>query len=163
MAKSQFMQDALQARISLDVKRTLLESASKVLVRPRGGWIQAIRTGLGMSAADLAKRLGVSPSSIHRLEISETAGTINLESLKRVADELGCDMVYALVPRQDLEQVVKKRALAIATRKLRTTQATMALEQQALQAEVLKKLIEQKANELVQSRELWKSETQDVN
>jgi predicted DNA-binding mobile mystery protein A len=115
-----------------------------------------------MSTTDLSNRLKVTPSTVHRLEKSEIAGTINLESLKKVAEELGCELVYALVPRQDLELVVKKRAFELATEKLKQTQSTMALEQQELQVDVLNKLIEQKARELVESRELWKAAVKDV-
>jgi len=163
MAKSEFMRQSLQARLSLDVKRPAMQEAAKTLVKPRGGWIQAIRIGLGMSSADLARRLNVAPSTIHRLEASENAGTINLESLTKVADELGCDVVYALVPRQDLELVVREQSLKVAKQKLGRTQMTMALEQQGLQVEILNKLIEQKARELAQSNKLWKVEDSDVD
>lgn len=161
MAKSEFMRQSLQARISLDSKRISLQDASRTISRPLGGWIQAIRTGLGMSTADLAVRLGVAPSSVHRLEASEVAGTINLDSLKKVAEELGCDVVYAMVPRQDLEVVVQTRALEVARRLLRRTQMTMALEQQAIQEVVLNRLIEQKARELAESTQLWKDDGQE--
>ena len=162
MPKSEFVRLSQQARISLDSKRIAMQSASRTLGKPRGGWIQTIRTGLGMSTTDLSNRLKVTPSTVHRLEKSEIAGTINLESLKKVAEELGCELVYALVPRQDLELVVKKRAFELATEKLKQTQSTMALEQQELQVDVLNKLIEQKARELVESRELWKAAVKDV-
>jgi len=163
MAKSEFMRQSLQARLSLDVKRPAMRDAAKTLVKPRGGWIQAVRIGLGMSSVDLARKLNVAPSTIHRLEASENAGTINLESLTKVADELGCDVVYALVPRQDLEVVVREQSLKVAKQKLGPTQMTMALEQQGLQAKILNKLIEQKARELAQSNKLWKVEGSDVD
>jgi predicted DNA-binding mobile mystery protein A len=140
-----------------------MQDAAKTLARPRGGWIQTIRTGLGMSAADLARRMNLAPSTIHRLEASENAGTINLESLTKVAEELGCDVVYALVPRQDIELVVREQSLKVAERNLRRTQMTMALEQQALQTNVLEKLIEQRARELSESNKLWKVEDSDVD
>jgi len=163
MAMSESMRQSVQARISLDAKRLAMQDAAKTLARPRGGWIQAIRTGLGMSAADLARRMNVAPSTIHRLEASENAGTINLESLNKVADELGCDVVYALVPRQDLDLVVKNRALEVAKQKLSRTQMTMALEQQALQSDILDRLIEQKARELLESNKLWKVDETDAD
>ena len=163
MARSEFMRQSIQARISLDAKRPAMQTAAQALAKPRGGWIQAIRTGLGMSVADLARRLDVAPSTVHRLEASENAGTINLESLNKVADDLGCDVVYALVPRQDLDLVVKDQALKVAKRNFSRTQATMALEQQALQADILDKLIEQKARELSESNKLWKVEKSDVD
>lgn len=162
MNRSAFMQQALQSRISIDAKRQGMQQAATVLARPIGGWIQAIRTGLGMSATDLARRLGVGTASVTRLEASEKRGAISLESLKRVADELNCELVYALVPREDLATTVRNRALAIARRRLTDTQATMALENQSLGSEVLNKLIEQRANELAESRSLWKPENDNL-
>ena len=163
MAKSQFIRQSIQARIALDARRNAMQQAANALSRPRGGWINSIRTALGMSTADLAVRLGVTPSTVNRLEKSEARGTVNLESLSKVADVLNCDLVYALVPRVDLEELVRKQALEVAARRLKTTQATMALEQQAVQLEVLHKLIEQKARELAESRTLWKTGLQDVD
>lgn len=163
MAKSEFIRQSLQARIAIDAKRPTMQQAAKALSKPRGGWIHSIRTALGMSTADLATRLGVAASTVNRLEKSEVQGTVNLESLTKVADALNCDLVYALVPKVDIEILVRRQALEVATRRLKTTQATMALEQQAVQLQVLNKLIEQKARELAESRALWKTGTQDVD
>lgn len=156
MARSERMRQSLQARMSLDAKLPAMRAAAVSFNRPRGGWIQAVRVALGMSVVDLANRLSVAPSTIHRLEASEAEGTIQMESLTRVAEELGCDVVYALVPRQDLETTVNKRALELGAKALRSTQTTMKLEQQGLQREVLNKLIEQKARELAESSGLWR-------
>src|SRR5215217_7999866 len=68
--------------------------------RPHGGWVRAIRDALGMSAADLAERMGVTQSTVARLESSERDGRIQLDTLQRAADALDCDLVYALVPRR---------------------------------------------------------------
>jgi len=156
MARSERMRQSLQARMSLDAKLPAMRVAADSFQRPRGGWIQTVRIALGMSVTDLASRLSVAPSTIHRLEASEAEGVIRVESLMRVAEELGCDFVYALVPRQDLETTVNTRALELAAKALESTQTMMQLEQQGLQREVLKKLIEQKARELAESSGLWR-------
>ena len=65
---------------------------------PVRGWIKAIRTALGMSTAQLAKRLRVKQPSVVALEQSETKGTMELATLRRVAAALDCTLVYALVP-----------------------------------------------------------------
>ena len=36
--------------------------------RPGSGWVKAIRESLGMSASALARKLGVTPASITKLE-----------------------------------------------------------------------------------------------
>lgn len=162
MARSEFMRQSRQARISLDAKLPAMHAAAKVLARPRGGWMHAIRLALGMSASDLAAKLQVAPSTIHRFEANEVAGTIQLESLTRVAKELGCDVVYALVPRQEVEATVNKRAREVASRALRPTQQTMALEQQGLQEDIVNRLIDQKARELAESTGLWREKKDNV-
>lgn len=163
MTKRVSADQAFQARVSLDARLGVMKSAVAALAKPRGGWIHAIRLGLGMSATDLATRLNVTPSTIQRLEANEVAGTINLASLKRVADELDCDLIYALVPRQELGIIVKKRALSLARGKLTRAQKTMSLENQTLKIDVLNRLIAQKANELEMSPRLWKENVTDVN
>ena len=150
---------AFQARVSLDSRLELLQGAARALARPKSGWIQAIRVALGMSATDLARRLSVGPSSVIRMESSEVDGTINLETLQKVADSLNCELVYALVPRSSLENSVKKRALSVAKHRLLSTQNTMALEQQGVGSNVLQKLIEREAENLLRTRRLWKDDT----
>ena len=59
--------------------------------RPPSGWIKAIREGLGMTATHLAGRLGVTTSTVTRLETSEADDTISLGTLRRAAGALGCD------------------------------------------------------------------------
>ena len=82
------------------------------LARPPKGWIRAIREALGMSAAALGGRLGVTAGAVTRLEQSEAADRIQLDTLRRTADALGCDLVYLLVPRRPLTTVVRERAPA---------------------------------------------------
>jgi transcriptional regulator with XRE-family HTH domain len=53
--------------------------------RPPAGWARAIREALGMSAGQLARRVGVSRETIATLERSEGRGTITLASLEKLA------------------------------------------------------------------------------
>ena len=145
-----------QARLSLDAKLGEMQLAVESLQKPRHGWIRAIRKSLGMSSTDLAKRLGVGVSSVSRLEQSELEKTIKLETLEKVADQLGCDVVYALVPRQKLEKTVHERAVKIASEHAVETQKSMSLEDQRIDAQTLDKLIAKQAQELVGSKALWK-------
>lgn len=82
---------------------------------PAGGWIAAVRQAIGMSVAQLADRLGISRTSLAKMEQREVDGGITLDALRRAADALDCDVVYAIVPRTgSLERVVKSRADLIA-------------------------------------------------
>ncbi|HEY1642520.1 MAG TPA: mobile mystery protein A [Streptosporangiaceae bacterium] len=117
----------------------------RALARPPRGWIHAIRGALGMSAAALADRLGVTPGAVIRLEQSEDADRIRLETLRRAGDALGCDLVYLLVPRRPLTSVVQERAQELAHQQVAAVEQTMLLEDQATgqESELEKQLAEQ--------------------
>ncbi|MBC7564344.1 MAG: mobile mystery protein A [Gemmatimonadaceae bacterium] len=100
---------------------------------PSQGWVSTIRRGLGMSSAQLAVRMQFSRQSLEALEAREVAGTATIEALRRAADALDCDLVYALVPRQgSLDDVVTAQARRVATRLVGRAGHTMALEQQTV-------------------------------
>ena len=85
---------------------------------PDPGWIRTIRDALGMSSRQLAARMGLSQPAVSQLERSEVAGRIRLDSLRRAAAALECELVYALVPRVALEETLDTRARALARRDL---------------------------------------------
>jgi predicted DNA-binding mobile mystery protein A len=70
-----------------------------------------------MSTAQLAKRLGIKQPSLVALEQSEAKGTIELATLRRVAEALDCALVYALVPNKPLETTLRDRARAFRRRR----------------------------------------------
>lgn len=123
------------------------------LARPPRGWVRAIREALGMSAATLAERLGTTAGAVSRLEQSEAADRIRLDTLRRAADALGCDLVYLLVPRRPLTAVVRDRARELAHSQIAATEQTMRLEDQATgkTSELEDRLTEQ----LVERGRLW--------
>lgn len=100
--------------------------------RPPKGWIRAIRDALGMTTAQLAKRLGVSQPRVVELEQSEVSGSVTLHTLQRAAEALGCRFVYALIPEKPLAETVRTRAEAVAQRQLASVQQTMRLENQSV-------------------------------
>lgn len=123
------------------------------LTRPPHGWIRAVRDALGMSAAALAARLGTTGSAVIRLEQSESADRVRLDTLRRAADALGCDLVYLLVPRRRLTTVVRERARQLARREVAAVYQTMRLEDQA--AGLTPELEEQLTERLLQRGGLW--------
>jgi predicted DNA-binding mobile mystery protein A len=123
------------------------------LARPPRGWVRAIREALGMSAATLGGRLGTTAGAVTRLEQSEAADRIRLETLRRAADALGCDLVYLLVPRRPLTAVLRDRARELAHWQVAATEQTMRLEDQGTgnASEMEERLTEQ----LVERGGLW--------
>ena len=63
-----------------------------------------------MSSTELASRMAVGQSTISGLENSEIRGTIKLDTLRRAAVALDCDVIYYLVPRTSLEDTVRLQA-----------------------------------------------------
>jgi hypothetical protein len=50
--------------------------------------------------------------------------------MKRAADALNCDFVYALVPRRPLDDIVRSRAVEIAKEQMTSVNQSMLLENQ---------------------------------
>jgi len=125
------------------------------LVIPRGGWIRAIRDALGMSARDLAHRLGVTESTVARMETSERAQSIQLSTLQRAAAALGCDLVYALVPSRPLEQSVHEQARRRAQTAIAPVTHSMLLEDQAPPESAVDALVDERASAWVDRPGLW--------
>ena len=123
--------DRASARRQLD-KRLNLFRNSDVFVRPPRGWLRAIREALGMTTSQLARRVGVSQSRAVQIEKAEKEGSITLKSLERAAQALDCRLVYALVPRKPLDELVEVRAFLAAKKRLRITGHSMSLEAQSV-------------------------------
>jgi predicted DNA-binding mobile mystery protein A len=136
----------------LSTLRPLTKSA-----RPPKGWLRAVRDALGMTTAQLARRMGVTQPRIIELEQAEVSGGVSLHSLQRAAEALGCRVIYALVPDRPLAEVVHARAELIAEKQLASVRHTMSLEDQAVQdKQVNKELRQQFVQELLRKpARLW--------
>ena len=124
---------AAHSRAQLD-KRFQEFGAAKRYAPPVRGWIKAIREALGMSTSQLAHRLKIKQPSLVSLEQSEARGSIELATLRRVAEALDCTLVYALVPNKPLETMVHDRARAFARRRHEHVEHSMLLEDQKVSA-----------------------------
>lgn len=147
-----------RTRKALDRKLSLLEPLE--IQTPPGGWIRSIRESLRMTQYQLADRMGVNQRTVNAMETSESKGKIQMDSLKRAAEALNCDLVYGLIPRQPLEEMVRSRAKLIANSRMASINQTMLLENQLpeSQEEVLQGLITHILNEDVS---LWESSLDD--
>jgi predicted DNA-binding mobile mystery protein A len=122
---------AAHSRSKLDERFHELGAVRRFAV-PVRGWIKAVRQALGMTTAQLAKRLGVKQPTVVALEQSEAKGTIELATLRRVAEALDCTLVYALVPNKPLEAMVRDRARIFIRRRRAPVEHSMLLEDQAV-------------------------------
>lgn len=147
------------ARHQLDKRLSSLPSADS-FARPPRGWIRAIREALGMTTAQLGQRQGVSQPRAVAIEKAECTGSITLNSLERAAQALDCRLVYTLVPRKPLDELVTERALILARRRLITAGHGMELETQGVEAQdegepltnLIKKIIAQGGSRLWEER-----------
>lgn len=146
------------ARKHLD--RRFATVASDAFARPSTGWLRAIRDALGMTTRQAAQRAGIHQSTYSRFEKSEADDSITLASLRSAAEALGCTLVYAVVPNQPLDEMVRNRARLLASEQLAQIGHTMRLEDQALTKETLAAERERLAEDILRDspRRLWDSE-----
>lgn len=122
---------------------------------PPKGWVRAVRDALGMSTRQMAVRCGVSHTAIAQLERSEVSGTARIDTLRRAADALDCDLVYALVPRVGLQETVRRQSVRKAQLSVALADRTMRLEDQGLSRDQLERRVDALALKIVDSRSLW--------
>ena len=131
-------------------KKLLREQLDKKLSRLREfsvrghtfiGWIKTIREALGMTSKDLASRVGVNQSRIIHMEQAEVDGNIKISTMKKIADALEMDFVYAFVPRTSLNDMVREQARLLALKKMERLDHTMRLEMQELSSEEKEKAL----------------------
>ena len=125
------VQLAAQARERLDERFRDIGPVSR-FAQPVHGWAKAIREALGMSTAQLARRLKVKQPSVVAIEQSEEKGTIELATLRRVAEALGCQLVYALVPNRPLEDTIRDHARLFLRGRRESVEHSMMLEGQTV-------------------------------
>ncbi|MCX6593688.1 MAG: mobile mystery protein A [Acidobacteria bacterium] len=140
--------------------RSILDERSKqfpdlkLFTPPVRGWAKAIREAFGMTTAQLAKRLNVKQPTVVRLEQSEVKGTIELATLRRMAEALNCTLVYALVPNQPLETTIRDRAQLFARARRAPVEHSMLLEDQPVAAKDPEKRIDEIVRE-TNPRQFW--------
>lgn len=123
--------------------------------RPSKGWIRSVREALGMSGRQLAARILVEPPRIPEMEKAETHGNITLKSLRRAAEAMDCELVYAFVPRTDLETSLRTQAQKTAKQNLNAVTHTMRLEDQGLTAKENEKQLAGMVNEWIRNPPRW--------
>jgi predicted DNA-binding mobile mystery protein A len=147
--------DREMARRLLDSRLVGLEE--RVGARPALGWVREIRVALGMSTYELAARLGVAQSRACKLERAEVEGSVRLSTLGRVAEALNCRLVYAIVPDESLEHIVRYQAERKAQLALGTdTWDQSGVGSQPLMADVMGERLVAMAYYLVDRRGLWR-------
>ena len=103
------------------------------LKTPPEGWLRTVRSALGMSGADVARRMGLTRARITQAEQAELAGGVTLKSMHAAADAMGCRFVYAIIPATGrVEDIITAQARKKAVAIVGTASRHMALENQKL-------------------------------
>jgi len=105
-----------------------------------------------MTTRQLAARTGKSKTTVLSTERNEANGTVQLDSLRNLADALDCDLVYAIVPRTSLRERLDRQAGMIASQTVSRVSASMELEDQGVSAEERARQIDELAEEILRAR-----------
>jgi predicted DNA-binding mobile mystery protein A len=119
---------------------------------PPTGWAKAIRQALGISLRQLSRRTGLSKTSISSAETGEAKGTVQLDTLRGLADALDCDLVYAIVPRSSLAQSLESQAIQKAANLVGRVAASMKLEAQGVADKDTERQVRELAATLLRDR-----------
>lgn len=129
--------------------RSIKEKASV-----REGWIKYMRTALGLTLSDLAKLASLSTASVAQAERRETEGQVSLSTLKKMADAMECELVYAFVPKKDLNTMIHDKAFDKARKTLNLADLHMKLEDQKVTGDE-KERIERLAKKFIEKGDIW--------
>lgn len=122
------------------------------LVLPPQGWISTVRSALGMSGAQVARRLGSTRAWISRTEKAESSGSVTLKTMQRMAEAMGCRFVYAIVPvNGGVEDLILTQARKKAARLVAASNTQMALEAQALTKDQVEYEVERLARQMMEA------------
>ena len=121
------------SKITKKLKETQLSKATQkgalIPVEKLGQRLKDYREALGMTQAQLAKRLKVRQPVISRIE--EDAASSSLKTIIKIAGVLECDFFGALVSSHSVEEKVRRQAERVAKKVVARTYASMAMEKQA--------------------------------
>lgn len=154
----------------MNVQNTIIQQYQRLVDRtslggsdldlPPEGWLRTMRKALGMSGAQLARKMGVSRALISQAESNEVSGNITMKTMQTMAQAMGCRFVYAVLPPKgkETEDVIFSQAMKKAKAIAERTDEHMALEGQSLFRATLENQIERLAHRLAveMAPDFWK-------
>lgn len=121
-------------------------------------WIRLLRNYLRMTQAELAKRAKITQANLVAIESGKVDPRVG--TLQRIYQGLSCHLSVEPRPQKPLEVLLRDRARAIALQRLNKTMGTMALEEQAPEKEMFRKLLEKRTDDILRDprEKLWRKE-----
>ena len=99
--------------------------------------------------------MGTSGQRASKLEHDELSGVIQLSSLERAAAAMNCRLVYALIPNEPLEEMVRRQARKKAALVVGRVSHSMRIEDQAVDLDIESEQIDDLARGFIDRRGLW--------
>lgn len=126
--------DSFRATVVKQYRR-LVDStveAAQSIDAPTEGWARTVRKALGIPIPIISKRSGLSKAEIFRIERREVEGKVQLDTLRRLAQAMDCELHYAIVPRKKVDELISEKAHEAAVRIVSEMSTHMKLEMQGL-------------------------------
>lgn len=120
----------------------------------RTGWIHYMRQALGLTLKNLAIASKLTQASVQQIEKREIAGKVTIETMRKIANAMDCEFVYAIVPKQELNAYLKEKAIIKATRIVQEADVHMTLEDQKV-SQNIRERIERIAEDLLTKGDIW--------
>lgn len=136
---------------ALDKKTKDLKSNLNIISH-NSSWINTVREAIGMTAIQLANRLGITQPRISKMEMNEE--NLKISTMKKIAQALNCDFVYYFKPQNSFQGIVENQARKKAREILQQVNLNMALENQSI---VTDEVIEDLVQELIykDTKKIW--------
>lgn len=136
---------------ALDKKTAKLQSIRNIIPSDKS-WIGIIRESIGMTALQLAKRLGVSQPRISVMEKNEK--NMKISTMEKIAGAIDCDFVYYFKPKTSFQNLVENQARKKAEEVIKTVNLNMALEAQNITE---KEAIDDMVNDFINNntKQIW--------
>ncbi len=143
-----------------DISLSQLKAASLSAdhnLQPRD-WIRILRSYLRMTQAELATRANITQANLVAIESGKADPRVS--TLQRIYRGLSCHLSVEPRPQKPLEDILRGRARAVALQRLKKTMGTMALEEQAPEKDMFKKLLEKRTDDILRDprEKLWRKD-----
>jgi predicted DNA-binding mobile mystery protein A len=114
-----------------------------------------------MTTEQLASRMGVTRQAVLQLELAEQRKTVTWTTLRKAAEAMDCEVVYAVLPRGSLNQVLLRQGRRQAERHVERISHSMKLDAHVVGPAEQERQVEELAAHLAaeRSRALWSSES----
>lgn len=123
-------------------------------MKVRPSWLTFMRTALCMPLKSLADAAGFKPPTVKKMEQREAYGKVTLDTMRKLAEAMDCEFVYAIIPKTDLKNLLYTKAQEKAAKLLQEADVHMTLEDQRVK-EDLQSRIDILAKSLLEKGDVW--------